>query len=197
MDSGIGDDNEVIRRTSAVYLTVILRYRDYIESSEALYIPDLPRLIEPENVAVAALAERIKSSFDDYDYDRDFQDAAAKAYEYIKDYVSTIALPIQFWQKSNETLDNRAGDFFDKSVLFCSVLVALGCAGARVVLLLDGSREVAVCYELNGIVTAYKFDESRAERFVDTKSVASWLQKRAGKEDSQGYSFNNMSCINL
>ncbi len=196
MDSGSAAGDEFLKRTNSLYLTVILRYKDHIESSEALYIPDLPRLIEPDNAAVTALAGRIKSDFEGYEYARDFAKAAAKAYEYVRGYVSTVPLPIQFWQRPNETLDNRAGDFFDKSVLLCSTLVALGCASSRVVLLLDGGREVAVCFEIGGAITTYKFDDEDAKEFADMKSVRNWLMKSADN-DAQAYAFNNMSCINL
>ena len=194
MDSDTAKENELLRRTTSLYLTVILRYRDSIEHGEALYIPDLPRLIEPGNSAVVALADKTKSTFDGYGYERDFEKAARGIYDYIRGYVSTVSLPIQFWQKPNETIENRVGDAFDKSILFCSTLAALGCASAKVVLSLDGSRDVAVCFDSRQGVTLYKFDEESPRALPDMDAVRGLLQK---SKDAQVYAFNSVSCIDL
>ncbi len=194
MDNDAAEEKELIRRTNSIYLTVILRYKNYIEQSEALYTPDLPRLIEPENAAVAALANKIKDSFKGYEYERDFASAAEEVYKHIKREVSTMSLPIQFWQKPEETLENKAGDVFDKAVLMCSTLSALGCANAKVLLSIDGTREVAVFFESGNGIRAYRFDEEKAHEFGSIEEMRNWIQQ---DKEAQVYVFNSRSCVDL
>jgi len=194
LDNESIDEKEFLKRTNSLYLTVILRYKDHIEKNEALYVPDLPRLVDPGNAAVTALAARIKESFELYDYDQNFMDAAEYAYKYIRREVPSVSLPIQFWQRSNETIENRVGDVFDKSVLLCSVLSALGCASANVVLSLNEGREVAVCFEAGSRILAYRFDEDKPHEFGSRDEMRAWIQKG---DDAQVYMFNNISCVDL
>lgn len=190
------EENEILRRTNRLYLTVILRYRDHIEKSEALYMPDLPRLIEPDNPSVAALAAGISSSFNGYDYNRDFIAAADKAFKYIKSNIHAISVPVQFWQKPNETLENRAGDVFDMSVLLCSVLIKLNCPGSRVVLAINDEKHVAVTADFDSKIIAYSFEKENGGsiEFSNIRQVKYWLHVES---DAQAYAFNNINCMGL
>ncbi len=194
MNSASASEDELVRRINSLYLTVILRYKESIEQGEALYIPDLPRLVEPENKSVVVLADSIKGEFDGYSYERDFERAAKSAYDYIRGHVSTVSLPIQFWQKPDETLDNKIGDAFDKSTLFCSILAALGSASAKVVLVVDGSKDVAVFFSSAREVVFYKFDDENPKALPDVDAVRSLMQK---SDDAQVYAFNSISCVSL
>lgn len=141
-------DPEMLKKYNDIYLSIIMRYKDYIEEREGLYVTDLPKLVTPEDPAVVSVAKGIMNQFPSYSYDRDFLEAARLAYLYIKDNVSTVNLPIQYWQRPGETISNRAGDPFDKAVLLCSVLIALGCAASKIIMALtDGKRDFIVYSE--------------------------------------------------
>ena len=113
------DDAEMLRKYNNIYLTIITRYKDYIEEHEGLYIAELPKLIIPSDKNVASIAEQIKSDFESYNPATDFPDAAYKALEHIKS-IKQVTMPIQFWQMPSETISNGAGDEFEVTFyLFC------------------------------------------------------------------------------
>lgn len=140
----------MIKKYNGIYLSIIMRYKDYIEEHEGLYIADLPKLVTPADSSVASVASGIMNSFPSYTYERDFLEAARLAYLYIKEKITAVSLPIQFWQKPSETITNCAGDPFDMAVLLCSILVALGNVSTKIIITLsDGKRDFLVYSEYN------------------------------------------------
>ncbi|MDE1856425.1 MAG: hypothetical protein KGH49_04305, partial [Candidatus Micrarchaeota archaeon] len=128
------------------------------------YVAELPKLVTPENDGVANVAKGITDKFPLYRYEEHFPEAAAKAYDYVKDVITPIALPIQFWQKPSETLKHEAGDVFDRAVLLCSLLVALGSASSKVIIRIrDADRSFVVYSEYNGRVIAIDLESGIRE----------------------------------
>ena len=144
-------ERERLARLNKVYLAIISRYKEYIEEKENISVAELPTLITPKNSAVSAKVEEIKSSLQEYSYDKDFQAAAKKAFDFVKDNVEDVVLPLQFWLVPEETLAFMMGDSFDKNVLLCSLLVGLGNPSSKVVVVIRGdARQTLVSYEANG-----------------------------------------------
>ncbi len=142
---------DTLKAYNGIYLEIIMRHRDYIEEKEGLYVADLPKLVTPSDDAVILAAMGIKNSFPIYSYDDNFPDAASLAYKYVTQTISSISLPIQFWLKPAQTIRHYAGDIFDKAVLLCSILVALGCVPSRVVVSVrDTERRFVVYSEFKG-----------------------------------------------
>ncbi len=180
-------DEDLLKKYNDLYLSVIMRYRDYIEENENLYVAELPGLVTPEDDAVVSFAEGIKGS--SYSYDTDFASAAVSARRYV-DSLSTISLPIQFWQRTSETMRNAAGDAFDKAVLLCSILIALGNTSSRVLVLTrEAERSIAVYFEHAGLTTY--IDIEKGIRVFDSKE--SMLREAMGRtgSESTAYEFND------
>lgn len=145
------EDAGMLKKYNNIYLSIIMRYKDYIEEREGLYVAELPKLVTPEDTSVISAASGIMSNFPSYSYERDFLEAARLAHLYVKDKITTLSLPIQFWQKPSETITNAAGDPFDKAVLLCSLLIALGGVTTKIIIkITDGNRDFVVYSEYRG-----------------------------------------------
>ncbi len=147
-------DLEQLQKYSKLYLEIIMRYKDYIEENEQLYVAELPKLVTPDNDSVVATVNKIKSGFPMYSFEENFKDAIRASYEYVNSEISTIEVPIQFWLTPEETIRIGAGDLFDKAVLLCSMLIALGNPSTKIIVMIDDSERRFVVYsELqNGLV---------------------------------------------
>lgn len=190
-----GEDAETLRRHNSVYLTVLMRYKEYIEEKESLYVADLPRLVTPGDSAVVAACRNITNSINSYDYEKDFSTAAKMAYDYINS-IASISLPIQFWQKPGETISNGAGDPFDKAVLLCSMLIALGSIGSKIVVAIRGeSRSIMVYSEFKGKILA--LDLEKGKRQLDNRDVLINEITSKGSEEVNAYEFNDKMYINI
>src|SRR5271155_3942819 len=111
------DESESLKAYNSIYLEIIMRYKEHIEEKEGLYIADLPKLVTPSDESVDLLAREMKNNFPVYNYDENFPDAARLAYQYVKDKVVEISLPLQFWLRPPQTIKYGAGDIFDKALL--------------------------------------------------------------------------------
>lgn len=142
------DETALIRKYNNIYLSMIMRYKDYIEEHEGLYVAELPKLVTPQDSAVISVATGITNNFPSYSYDRDFLEAARLAHLYVKEKITSVTLPVQFWQKPSETISNGAGDPFDMAVLLCSILIALGGVSSKIIITIsDGQRDFLVYSE--------------------------------------------------
>lgn len=182
------EDPGMVDRLNKLYLTIISRYKDYIEEKEGISIAELPTLITPGNPAVMAKATEIKLSFGNYSYDSLFYEASLKAFSFVKQMVHEVQLPVEFWLMPDETLAFLMGDVFDRNVLLCSLLIALGNPSARVLVVSSGeARKVYVHYEFNKLV--YLMDLSaRTTKFSDMKEMVASLRPPEG---AVTYDFND------
>ncbi|MEW6328711.1 MAG: hypothetical protein AB1468_01205 [Candidatus Micrarchaeota archaeon] len=135
----------------AVYKKILARYHEQIEKNEYKTISELRALVNPSNPAVQETSAKIREEFHPYIYDNDFLAAAEKAYDFIKNDIKDVALPLDFWLSPEDILELRAADETDKAIFLCSLLVALDNADARVVVETNGERHVFVIFEFNGI----------------------------------------------
>lgn len=179
------DDIGTVKKYNAIYLSIVMRYKDYIEEKESLYVAELPKLVTPQDSAVLSVASGIVGSFPNYLYERDFLEAARLAHLYVKDKVTPVSLPIQFWQKPSEAIANGAGDLFDRAVLLCSILIALGNVSSKIIITVsDGKRDFLVYCEFRdeivivdpdkGVTTAHNREDlmSRLKIRVDPELTA-------------------------
>ena len=188
------EGNERQNRLEKVYLAIISRYKDYIEEKESLSVAELPVLVTPINQKVNEKADEIKSEFLNYDYDSNFLEASQKAYEFVKNVIDNVVLPLQFWLTPEETLVFMLGDSMDKNILLCSMLVSLGNPSSKVLVkLVDSTRKTMVYYEFKGIL--YMLD---LETGISNFSSKDELLKSLGMNDEAvAYEFNNQMYADL
>ncbi|MGC8538506.1 MAG: hypothetical protein ACP5MK_01405 [Candidatus Micrarchaeia archaeon] len=125
-------EDEITKRYAKIYLEILMRYREYIEESESLYIAELSKLVTPDKESIVNIANDIKGKFPSYSMTENFYEAANYAFEYINENILTVVMPIQFWLYPEETVSCGAGDIFDKATLLCSIFIALGNPSAMV-----------------------------------------------------------------
>lgn len=182
------------KRLNQIYLAVISRYKDYIEEKEGLSVAELPTLVMLDSPKVKEKIREIKSSFLNYAYDQNFYEASMVAYEFVKNEIEDVVLPLQFWLTPEETIEFMMGDAMDKNILLCSLLVGLGNPSAKVfVRMFESTREVLVYYEFNNKL--YIFDDDKQIKEVqDRKTLIDSLG--LGDEDI-AYEFNNQMYIDI
>ncbi len=146
----VSGNGAVWKARSALYRTIIERYKDYINEQEQKTVPVLKSLVNPDDAAVQALRQQIVTRIGeakraaasgrvvesrelDYSYETDFPDAARQAFEYVQSLSRTDSeLSISFWLSYSEMASLGIADPFDRALLLCSLLDALGCKNAMV-----------------------------------------------------------------
>jgi len=188
------EDADMNDRLNRLYLTIISRYKDYIEEKEGISIAELPSLVTPKSPAIVSKAEEIKLSFGNYEYDKCFYEASLKAFSFVKQMVREVTLPVEFWLLPEETIAFLMGDTFDRNVLLCSILIALGNPSARVLVVSQNdSRKVYVHYDFNE--SSYLMNlEDRTRRFADIKELVASLDMPEG---AIAYDFNDKTYTDI
>ena len=182
-------------RLNNIYLLIISKYKDYIEEKEALSVAELPTLVTPKAAMVARKAADIKSEFDNYDYDANFYDAGMKAFDFVSRGIGSTALPIEFWLMPEETLRFMLGDVTDKSILLCSILIALGNPSSKVVVVSrDSMRSIYVYYEFGGSVVMMDVENGKVEKFGNKDDM---LKAFSLDDESAAYEFNDQMYVDI
>ncbi|MDE1825034.1 MAG: hypothetical protein KGH61_02620 [Candidatus Micrarchaeota archaeon] len=167
---------ESLKKYNQLYLAIILRYKDYIEEKEKLNVAELPKLITPQDESVAAISNRIKSAFQNYSYPRDFEAAARFAFEYVKNEISNVSLPIEFWLMPSETIKSEAGDVFDRATLLCSIFLALGNVSSKVVIVTGSTARKFIVYaELGQKIISHDLEDG-PRQFPDKEAFIKSLR---------------------
>jgi hypothetical protein len=186
--------NETLKAYNSIYLEIIMRYRDYIEEREGLYLADLPKLVTPEEENVLFLAKQMQSSFPVYSYEENFLEMAKLSYNYIKEKIIQISLPLQFWLRPAQTIKYGAGDLFDKAVLLCSLLIASGNSSAKVIVMANNrDRKFIVFFEFQNKVVGIDIEKGIKE-YNSVSEIFEGLDiDKIGEddEDTTVYEFND------
>lgn len=182
-------------RYNKIYLSIISRYKDYIEQKENISVAQLPTMITPKDPAVTRKADGIKSGFAFYSYDLKFIEAAAKAFDFVKNEVEDIVLPLQFWLTPSETLSFMAGDEVDKNLLLCSLLMSLGNATSKVLMIIQNEAERRVFVHCEFGDKIYLFDLKGGIEQFDT--LEEMIRYADIGEDSTAYEFSDHSYYDI
>jgi hypothetical protein len=173
-----------------VYLSIIERYKDYIEEKENISVAELPTLVTPKEASVARKAEEIKAGIMPYYFDSKFEEASRIAFQFVRDKIGSISLPIQFWLLPRETLAFGLGDSMDRCILLCSILIALGNPSAKVLIRIkDNERKVCVYCEHRG--RFFFFDLKEMGRIFQTREEL--LGSLKVDEETTVYEFNDQT----
>ncbi len=193
------DENELLKKYNSLYLEIIMKYRGDIEEHESLYIAELPRLVTPQDGVVKGLADTILGRFPGYRYDDNFYDAAKAAFSHVRDAISTVSLPVQFWLSPAQTINYSAGDVFDKAVLLCSLLVAMGNASSKVMVAAgESERRILVYFELGNRVIALDLEKGSINEARDKNELLRSIGVRETTEsDLSVYEFNDKMYVDI
>jgi len=185
------EDIETLKRYNQLYLEIIMRYKEYIEENENLYVAELPKLITPDNESVVGLANKIKSQFPIYNYNENFPDAVRIAYSYVKENILLVNLPIQFWLKPEEVIRCGAGDIFDKATLICSLIIALGNVSTKLIIKVEeNEREFVVYSEFNNGIIAVDLERGVKE-YKNREELLKAMGVYKENEEMNVYEFND------
>lgn len=189
-----GREAERLSRLNRLYLAIISRYKDYIQEKEGLSVAELPTLVTPKDEAVAKKVSEIKNAFGTYEYDRDFHQAGARAFSFVRDEIDNVILPLEFWLSPKDTLAYMMGDVTDKNILLCSMLVGLGNPSAKVLMRIkDESFSAFVYYEFGGRICMFDLDNGTKE-FAGKEAMTASL---GIDEDTTAYEFNNQTYFDI
>jgi len=140
------DELKLYKQRSAVYKKIIDRYSEMIEEKENKTITELKTLVRPENKAILKVRDDLVSEFDSFLYERDFPDAAKNAFSFVKEKISDVYLPLDFWLTPEEIIELKAADDIEKSIFLCSLLIALGNNSSRVGVEVEGRAKRAFVF---------------------------------------------------
>jgi hypothetical protein len=187
---------EQLKKYNNLYLTIIMRYKEYIEENENVYMAELPRLITPEDSPIVAAVEGIKSNFNPYSFEANIEAAEKEAYSYVVKNICSLEMPIQFWQLPRDAIMNGAGDAFDRACVLCSMLVCLGDLSSRILVMANESeRKVIVYSEANSRITAFDFDHG-IKTFKAFEEMKDYFALKSSNEPSI-YEFNDKLFRNI
>ncbi len=181
-------------RLNQLYLSIMSRYKGYIEEKEELAVAELPTLVLPKSERVVRKANEIRGAFTNYSYDADFPKAAMAAFEFVRDGIEEVVLPLQFWLTPDETAEFRLGDRIDRNILLCSVLVALGNPSSKVFVVKRESGVSTYTYFEFGGKTVLMDIQGGTSVYASRDEMVSGL--RIGEDDT-AYEFNNQSYIDV
>jgi len=182
---------EVIKRRESIYRKIIERYRELIEAGESKSIPELRSLVRPQSSSVLELKEKLTREFKPYEYERDFLAASQKAYEFVKDEIKTEHVNIEFWLSPKDILELSTADEMDKAILLCSLLIALGNKGAKVVVEMKGGLKHAfVMFSFGN--RYYLFDPVHDINLAGSKEILeAQISTERDEENKIVYEFND------
>ncbi|MEM0106825.1 MAG: hypothetical protein QXD11_02535 [Candidatus Micrarchaeaceae archaeon] len=197
-DSSVSADSGVnintLLKLNQIFLLILLRYKDYIEEKENISVAELPTLVTPKNAFVAKKANEIKSSISNYIYELNFNEAALKAFKFVCDEIEETVLPLQFWLTPEETLKFRMGDITDKSILLCSLFIALGNPSSKVIVALGNKKIISIYYEFSNVLTLFDIQSKSMTVYASKEDL---LAKLIADENVSAYEFNDQIYLDI
>ncbi len=186
------DDIFIKDRLNQLYLSIIMRYRNYIEERENLSVAELPSLITPNSDLVTKKAEELKGN--NYTYELGFYEASTKALQFIKNEIDEVLLPVQFWILPDETIKFKLGDPIDKNILLCSLIIHLGNPSSKVIIIInETSRKAYVHYEFNEGIYLFNVNGS-IKLFQKKEDMINYLDIN---ENTSAYEFNDKMFVDI
>lgn len=183
---------EACRRRESIYRKIVEKYRLLIETSENKSIPELRSLVKPQNPSIVELVDRLTREFKPYEYERDFLTATQKAYEFVKDEIKNEHVPVEFWLSPEDIMELKAADEIDKAIFLCSILIALGNKGAKVVVEMKGGLKHA--FVMFGFGNRYYlFDPVHNINLAGSKEILeAQISTGRDEENKLVYEFNDI-----
>jgi hypothetical protein len=183
---------EVCKRRESMYRKIVERYRELIEAAESKSIPELRSLVKPQSSSIVEVKEKITREFSQYNYGANFLVAAQKAYEFVKDEIKTEHVPVEFWLSPKDIVELKTADEMDKAIFLCSLLIALGNKGAKVVIEMKGGLKHAfVMFSFGN--RYYLFDPVHSINLAGSKEILeAQISPGRDEENKIVYEFNDI-----
>ena len=180
------------KRRELIYRKIVERYRELIEASESKSIPELRSLVKPQSSSILEVRGKITREFSQYSYENDFIAAAQKAYEFVKDEIGTEHVPVEFWLSPKDIVELKTADEMDKAIFLCSLLIALGNKGAKVVVEMKGGLKHAfVMFSFGN--RYYLFDPVHNVNLAGSKEILeAQISTEKDEENNIVYEFNDV-----
>ncbi len=189
------DERNLNDKVNQLYLFIINKYKELIESEETKSLSDLPEMITPDSKLVNDLSKNIKGKFNFYYYYDNFYAAGRVAFDYVVKDVKNFSLPIQFWLHPDDVINLKIGDIIDKNILLCSLLISLGNYSAKV-LVIDrvDYKSVFVYCEFNYRYMLFDIKNNHVEMFNSNTDMFSFIKL---DDKTSAYEFNNLSYFDI
>lgn len=186
---------EKAAKFNQILLLIVSRYKDYIEEKEEISVAELPRFVMPTAQLVAKKANEIKEGISNFSYDSNFKEASMSAFNFVKDNIEEIILPLQFWLNPEDLLKFTGGDITDKNILLCSLLIALGNPSSKVIVVTnDADRNIKVYYEFNNAITMMDVISGDIKEFPSREEM---LKSFNITENVTAYEFNDQMYVDI
>ncbi|MFH1200121.1 MAG: hypothetical protein V1708_03580 [Candidatus Micrarchaeota archaeon] len=175
------DALEKLETQAAYYRRIISRYAALVNENEEKTVPELKALVDKNTETVQQLkAQALEQTAANkkasgtlpegwrYDYEKDFLFAAGPAFAIVRGIRQVHSeVSVSFWLSQKEILEVGAADVFDKALLLCSLLQALGAQAKVLVLELENNTiHPVTVLEYSG--RAYLLDASQRESQLTT-----------------------------
>ena len=135
-----------------LYGILLKKYASIINEREKKTLGEVKGLVNGDDLTVQSVASELKPA--DYSFERDFTEAAKKAFEFVKKEVSYAKadLDLDYFLSPVEIMAEKIADDEDQAVFLCSLIFALGDESASVVIaeLDDLTTHAFVALELGG-----------------------------------------------
>jgi len=168
-----------------VYEMILDRYREYIEKNEAKTITDLKSMIRPDDEIIQKKKEELIEGMRPYIYDQNFLKATELAHKFLRE-IRTYNISVDFWLTSKQLMSLKGGDPMDKAVFLCSLLRALDCPDAYIIVGVSKGIMVAVGFNYNNEFHIIDPTSAATARGEKDKIIAEWF-----KECRRIYEFND------
>jgi hypothetical protein len=147
------DSFEKLETQAAYYRKIISRYAALVNENEEKTVPELKALVDKASETVQQLkAQALEQAAANkkaagtlagdwqYDYEKDFLFAAEPAFAIVRGIRQVHSeASVSFWLSQKEVVELGAADVFDKALLLCSLLQALGAQAKVLVLELENN----------------------------------------------------------
>lgn len=171
-------DNETLLR---LYETIVQRYKSLISEKESRSITELRQRCSPYGDFIKKTREQLVKDINIYDYGKHFLQAVEKSLEHIRE-IKSFEPNLTFWLSFEEISEIKAASAFDKSLLLCALLRALGSESVRVAATKHGKNYVLFDYN----------NDKYAVSIENCSLLAGEDSMKPFAEDKMIYSFNDL-----
>ncbi len=150
-----------------LYRLLLKKYADEINQREERTIGQVKGLVNADDLSVQGIVSEFKP--DNYSFERDYEKAAKKAFEFVKKEIFFVKADIglDYFLSPREIITEKVADDQDQAVFLCSLLLALGDESASVMIaeLEDLTTHALVLLERDG--KAYFLDPTQDRAFEE------------------------------
>lgn len=165
-----------------IYMLITNRYKDLITEKENRSISEIRQKVSPYNDFIRQKKDSLVADFRPYEYEKHFFTAVQRALNYVRT-IRNCEFLLTFWMSFEEMEQLKAADIMDKSILFASLLRALGSENVKVYV--TRAKRVFVGFNWSSIF--YLVDVKNVSMLSGTEADGAFLK------DPLAYEFNDLN----